>query len=466
MRQTWDRLTVLTLLYLLGGTLQSRAEGWRAGVGKVAITPKQSTWMAGYGARTRPSEGAVHDLWAKALVLEDPPGHKAAIVTLDLCGIDRALSVRIREEIKREHSLPLDRIVIACSHTHCGPVVGENLITMYPLDESQRRVIADYTAALERDVKQAVANAAGKLEPVFVSWGTGKADFAVNRRNNKEPDVPALRAKNALEGPVDHDVPVFRINAQSGDNPVRAIVFGYACHCTVLSFYQFCGDYAGFAQIALENRYSGAQAMFVAGCGADQNPLPRRTLELAERYGDSLASSVQRVVDSTMQPVVGRLDAAYTEIPLRFGPLPERAQIESDAESKALPVANRARKLLRTLDTDGKLAPDYPYPVQVWRLGELTWVLLGGEVVVDYSLRLKRNMGSSHTWVSSYCGDVMAYIPSLRVLKEGGYEGATAMIYYGLPTSWSDQVETQIVEAVTRLSHSLGAPGRAQNMKP
>src|SRR5262249_24735183 len=92
-----------------------------------------------------------------------------------------------------------------------------------------------------------------------------------------------------------------------------------------------------------------------------------------------------------------------------------------------------------------------PYPLQVWRLGELTWIFLGGEVVVDYSLRLKRNLGSSRTWVSSYCNDVMPYIPSARVLKEGGYEGATAMIYYGQPTTWSTDVERPIIDGLTGL---------------
>ena len=67
------------------------------------------------------------------------------------------------------------------------------------------------------------------------------------------------------------------------------MVFGYACHCTVLGIYQFCGDYAGFAQSALEAKNPGSQAMFVAGCGGDQNPLPRKTVELAQRYGNELA---------------------------------------------------------------------------------------------------------------------------------------------------------------------------------
>src|SRR5207248_3060216 len=112
---------------------------------------------------------------------------------------------------------------------------------------------------------------------VRLAWGTGTCDFAVSRRNNKEVDVPRLRQQLALKGPDDHDVPVLR--ASRADGSLAAVVLGYACHCTVLDFYKFCGDYAGFAQIELETRYPGAQAMFVAGCGADQNPLPRRRLE-------------------------------------------------------------------------------------------------------------------------------------------------------------------------------------------
>jgi hypothetical protein len=431
------------------GSSTGVAAGWKAGTAKVAITPDRPTWMAGYGARDRPSEGAVHDLWAKALVLEDAAGQKALIVTLDVCGIDRDTSLRIREAVKKAHGLPTERIVLACSHTHCGPVIGQNLLTMYPMNEDQRRWVAEYTAEFEANVEQAVNRAMSQLQPAELGWETGRADFAVNRRNNRENDVPRLRAENALEGPVDHDVPLLRV--RGADGKVRAVVFGYACHCTVMSFYKFCGDYAGFAQLALEREYPGAQAMFVAGCGADQNPLPRRTLELAEGYGKWLADAVKRVIDGPLHAIEGPLTAAYEEIPLRFGPLPTRAQIEADAKSKTFAVANRAKKLLNTLDTQGKLLESYPYPLQVWRLGSLTWIFLGGEVVVDYSLRLKRNVGSSHTWVSSYCNDVMAYIPSARVLKEGGYEGGGAMVYYGQPTVWSGDVERQIIDGLTGL---------------
>ena len=454
LRPRWPAFLVVGSLFFASA---ASAEGWKAGTAKVTITPSRPVWMAGYGARDRPSEGAVHDLWAKALVLEDGAGGRSLLVTLDVCGIDRALSLRLRDGFMKAHGLSIERVVLACSHTHSGPVVGENLVTMYKLDEPQRRRVAEYTREFEAKVTEAVDGAFRALEPVEIAWDSGRADFAVNRRTNVEKDVPALREKNALAGPVDHDVPVLRVRSVA-DRRLKAVVFGYACHCTVLSGYEFCGDYAGFAQLALETQSPGCQAMFVAGCGGDQNPLPRRSVGLAAQYGGQLSRAVTRVLESPMRSVGTSLVAAAEVVPLSFGDPPSRAQIEADAASSNLPVANRAKKLLAVLNDSGRLPESYPYPVQVWRLGDLTWVFLGGEVVVDYSLRIKRNLGGSRTWVSAYCNDVMAYIPSARVLAEGGYEGATAMIYYGQPTTWSPAVETQIFEGLGRALKAVSTP--------
>ena len=430
--------------------------GWQAGTARVAITPKQPLWMSGYASRTRPSEGAVHDLWAKGLALQDPTGRRALLITLDICGIDGELSNRVRDTLQASHGLGRDRIVLACSHTHCGPVVGTNLLTMYKIDDAERARIAQYTKSLESAIVNVAKEAIGKLEDARITRGNGRCDFAVNRRANREANVPKLREKMALQGPDDHDVPVLGIARLDGS--LLSVVFGYACHCTVLDFNKFCGDYAGFAQIEVEARYPGATALFVAGCGADQNPIPRRSIELAATYGKQLGASVARVIGGPMQPVDGPLKTAYEEIPLAFGNLPTREQIERDTKATDFYIASRARHLLEILDRRGHLEPVYPYPVQAWRLGGLTWIFLGGEVVVDFSLRIKRNLGSSNTWVSAYCNDVMAYIPSKRVLKEGGYEGATAMIYYGQPSPWSEQVEESIIEAVVRVSNAV-SPG-------
>ena len=436
-------------------TMVAPAEaGWKAGTGRVAITPKEPMWMAGYASRTGPSEGAVHDLWAKALAIEDPAGERAILVTLDVCGIDRELSNRVRDALESGHRLSRRQIVLACSHTHSGPVVGTNLLTMYKIDADQRRRIAEYAEFLVGAIVSACGQAISRLEESQLAWGTGRCDFAVNRRTNKEPQVPDLRRRLALQGPVDHDVPVLKV--AGGNGQLLAVVFGYACHCTVLGFNKFCGDYAGFAQVDLEKGHPGAQAMFVAGCGGDQNPIPRRTLDLAAGYGKQLAESVEDALRGPLKTIDGPIKTGYEELALAFASLPAKDQIERDAKSDNFYIASRAKHLLETIERRGRLEPSYPYPVEVWRLGDLTWVFLGGEVVVDYALRIKRNLGTSHTWVSAYCNDVMAYIPSQRVLKEGGYEGGGAMVYYGQPTVWSDEVEEAIIAAVARRLQAVG----------
>jgi hypothetical protein len=443
------RLMLALFIVALCGSLSAAAETWQAGVAKVIITPDKPMWLSGYSSRDKPAEGKIHDLWAKALALEDKKGKRCVLVTMDLVGIPRELSVVVCKAIEKKHGLTREAVMLSVSHTHSGPVVGSNLRSMYFLDAEQEKRVEEYTKSLQGKLVSVVGEALGCLKPARVEWSNGHASFAVNRRNNKEPEVPKLRELGQLKGPVDHDVPVLAVRDPEGR--LKAIAFGYACHATVLPFYQWCGDYPGFAQLAVEKAHPDADALFWAGCGGDQNPLPRRSVALSEEYGKRLADAVEAVVAGPMTPLRGGLAAAYAEIPLSFADLPSREQLVRDTTAKDKYVAERARLLLRRIEKEGSLSGTYPYPVQTWQLGEgdgLTWVALGGEVVVDYSLRLKRELGRGTTWVAGYTNDVMAYIPSLRVLKEGGYEGGGAMVYYGQPTTWSPRVEETIVGAV------------------
>lgn len=430
------------------------ADPWQAGVAKCVITPQEYIWMSGYGGRSKPAEGKLHDIWAKALVLEDPAGERAVLMTLDLVGIDRDLSLAVRRAIEKQFKVPFARIALCTSHTHTGPVVGSNLIAMYPLDDEQHNQIQEYTERLRGRLIDLVGQAVDDVEPCRLSWANGKATFAVNRRNNRESEVPKLREEGKLQGPVDHDVPVLGVRDAEGD--LKTVVFGYACHATVLSFYQWSGDYPGFAQIHFEREHPGCVAMFWAGCGADQNPLPRRKVELADEYGRRLAEAVDRALQGHMQPIEGRLRAAYSEIDLPFEELPSREELEAEAAGSNRYRRGRAELLLARIKEGEPLSPTYPYPVQVWKLGDgPTWVILGGEVVVDFSLRLKHELGRDDTWVAGYSNDVMAYIPSRRVWKEGGYEGGSSMVYYGQPSRWGPNVEDPIVEEVHRLAERV-----------
>ena len=221
--------------------------------------------------------------------------------------------------------------------------------------------------------------------------------------------------------------------------------------------YKFCGDYAGFAQVDLE----------AAPCrrpGDVRRRLRRRPKPDPSSHArlwpwptaNSSPKASKTCSPGRSEPIDGPIKTSYEEIALAFASLPTKDQIERDTASDNFYVASRASHLLKTIESRGRLDSTYPYPVAVWRLGGLTWVFLGGEVVVDYALRIKRNLGSSHTWVSAYCNDVMAYIPSQRVLKEGGYEGGGAMVYYGQPAIWSDEVEETIIAAVARRLHAVG----------
>jgi len=117
-----------------------------------------------------------------------------------------------------------------------------------------------------------------------------------------------------------------------------------------------------------------------------------------------------------------------------------------------------AQLMLAILDRDGKLPDHYPYPIEVWQFGkDLTLIALGGEVVVDYSLRFKRQYGFDNVWVAGYSNDVFAYIPSRRVLLEGGYEGGGAMLVYGQPAPFTWAVEETIAEKVDDLVNRLRA---------
>ncbi len=420
---------------------------WKAGAARANITPENLMWMSGYSARTKPAEGKLTDLWAKALVLEDPSGRRAVLVTVDLVGVERGLSVAVCAQLKQKHVLPREAILLAASHTHSGPVVRSNLNVMYDLDATQRQFVANYGRSLETKLVEVVGAALKGLKPARVEWGNGHVTFAVNRRTNKEADVPKLREAGRLKGPVDHDVPVLAV--RDDQDRLTAVVFGYACHATVLSGYEWSGDYPGHAQIEVEKAHPGAVALFWAGCGADQNPLPRRTTALAEEYGRQLADGVASVLRAPMKPADGGLAMTYAEIDLPFADLPSRDHLLKDSTSANRYEKARAKMLLEEIERKGSLRGTYPYPVQTWRVGkELTLVALGGEVVVDYSVRLKKEIGPGSTWVAGYANDVMAYIPSLRVLKEGGYEGGGAMVYYGLPTVWGPRVEELIVEAV------------------
>lgn len=444
---------IVLLLWAVQPAMAARYP-WKAGVAKIAITPTRSLWMAGYAARTKPSEGVLQDLYAKALALEDARGMRAVLVTTDLLGFPAALEHRVAERVEKQYKLPRERVIFNSSHTHCGPVLDRVLEIAYEMTPQQWSDTESYTRELENKLVQVAGEALKDLAPASVSFGHGEAAFAMNRRTKKGAEY-AIGVNP--EGPVDHDVPVLSVEGKGGK--LRAIIFGYACHNTTLGgdFYQFNGDYAGFAQAWLESHHSGAIALFVAGCGADANPNHRGTVDLARQHGEELAAAVEKVLGSRLKSVGGPLKCVYQEFPVAFGPPPSREEFEKRLHDPDKYVRRHAAAMLNTLDREGRLPGAYPYPLQVWQFGrDLTFIAMAGEVVSEYALRLKRELGQEKIWVAGYSNDVFAYIPSLQVLREGGYEASGAMIYYGQPGPFSPEIEETIIRKVHELVKRAG----------
>jgi len=444
------RLTIWLLIGVFAPkTSWADEAGWQVGVAKVIVTPRQSMWMAGYASRQKPSEGVLSDLYAKALAFQDEAGTRAVIVTTDLISIPRALRTQVAAAVEAKHGLDPAGLLLNCSHTHCSPVVRDDLemSVMYPLEPEQRQRVEAYFVELRDKLTGVIGAALDDLQPASLSYSHARCGFAMNRRL---PTPTGFQNSPYPTGPVDHEVPVLRV--ESPDGQLRAVAFGYACHNTTTSLLQFNADYAGFAQAAVEQAHPGVTALFVMGCGGDQNPYPRGRIEWAMTHGQSLAAAVEAALLPQPQPLRGPLKFALREIDLPFQPVTREELLARQAASDVYDQ-RRAAALLHDLDQQGSVRESYPYPVQVLRFGsDLTLAGLGGEVVVDYALRLKRELGRTPVWIAGYSNDVMAYIPSERVLAEGGYEGGGAMRYTNLPNPWQPGIEDRIIATVLELA--------------
>jgi hypothetical protein len=221
------------------------------------------------------------------------------------------------------------------------------------------------------------------------------------------------------------------------------------------------GDWAGVAAEALESKNTGAVALIAIGCGADANPEPRGSLALAAQHGQSLAQEAERILGSKLSQLHAVPDCRMKTVQLRYQRHFSRDEWQIRAAQQGV-VGYHARKWLRRLEGGESLPEALAYPVQTWSFGEqLALVFLGGEVVVDYSLRMKRELDGRRLWVNAYCNDVPCYIPSKRILDEGGYEAEGSLWYYDRPQRLAPETEDMILQTVRELlPASFAAPAK------
>lgn len=420
------------------------------GTARVDITPDHPVRLSGYSARKTESTGTIQRLWAKAVVFGTDAQGPAILMSVETCVLPGHVTEELARRLQIKAGIARERLVLTCTHTHTAPCLSGGLPTMFgePIPPDHQARIDAYTQRLIEQLEQVAAEALASRKPARLAWGQGKAGFAMNRRLAGPTGAIQLRPNPG--GPADHAMPLLRIADESGS--LRAVVVNYACHCTTLGsdVYEVCGDWAGYAQEYVEQEHAGALCMVTIGCGADANPEPRLKLDHARQHGRSIADEVERVLGDPLQPLSGPPACRFEPIPLPLDVFP-RTEWEARVKRGGA-IAYQAKLQLEKLDRGEPLKSELTYPVQTWSFGDdLAMVFLGGEVVVDYALRLKRELAGDRLWVTGYANDVACYIASKRVLAEGGYEALDSMIYYDQPGRLAPQVEDLIVSAVRRL---------------
>jgi hypothetical protein len=419
------------------------------------ISPELPIRLAGYGGRKRPADRLDNPLLVQALALKNQSGERFVFVALDNCEVSGAFMQPVLRELADKLQLGRGAVAVVSSHTHSAPVLEATLTDMVQPGPEERERIGSYSRLLRAKLVEVVGAALADCQPAVLEQGMGRAGFAMNRRVYKGDKV--VFGDNP-DGPVDWDVPVLRVKGTNG--AVRAILFGYACHGTSVrdgdDWYMVSGEYMSYARQHLEAHQPGAVAIFLTGMGADSDPAPRGRLLHAKRHGLELAGAVIGVLDRPMRPVRGAFKLAYDEVELPLSTSPGREQLEKDARNEDTYVKLRAEACLKRLNAGQALPESVKLPLAVLRLGDdLTFVLMGGEVVVDYSRRIKRMLADDHPWPIGYAYEVPCYIPSERLLKEGGYETESSLVFYGFYGPFRHGIETQLLNRLETLATSV-----------
>ena len=418
------------------------------GAAKIDVTPTHPVVLAGYGGRQGEHTAVDTPLWARALVIGD--AKPVAIVTLDNCGVPAAVRQQVLERLAG-HGMTSDRLVISCTHTHNAPNLKgyASILWAGRLDEEQQNHVAQYTAFVIEKMAAAVIAALKRREPMTLAWGRGRLTFGGNRRVLNNGQWAGFGFQR--NGPVDHSLPL--LVARDRQEKIRAVWANYACHCTTAgSANRINGDWAGFAGAALDREFPESVGLVSIGCGADVGPQPSGSLDLARQHGESLATEAARVISdgltSLKQPPVAT--SARLQLPIDA---PQSREFWDEQLRQGGFHNQLAQVMISRLQGAGEIPRQVNYPLTVWKFGdELMMVFMAGEVCVDYSVLLNAKLDWRRLWLTAWSNDMPGYIPSRRVLEEGGYEAEFSQVYYAQPGRYLPEIQDVVIEGVDALA--------------
>ena len=426
-----------------------------AGVSSINITPEWPVRLAGFAIRSKDeAQGTILPLNAKALALGNDKQGPSVIITVDLIGIPWNVTKEVAKRLNEKTGLDPARLAICASHTHSGPELGGLLnILQYRsstafsdslIAKEQMNRISLYVEQLTDKLEKVALEAMDARKPSYLSWTQGKVDFSKNRR--------------MADGPVDHSLPLLRVTDPKGN--LKALFLNYSCHAVSLdgSNNKYHGDWVGEAQRLIELNHPGVIALHAVGCGADANPTlagleKLNQFQRVDHYAKMITDEVERLLGTEFKPISKPPVGKVKVVELPYAHVPGLREMVGQTDDKT--VKGYYYRLALNEIARGKVIPNsLTYPIQVWTFGnDLAMVFLAGEVVSDYSLRIKREFDLNRLWVNGYSNDVPCYIPSTRALKEPrySYEAVSSMYYYHKPSPFALNVEEIIMAGVHNL---------------
>jgi neutral ceramidase len=428
----------------------------QAGFAKIDITPPLGTRMFGWG--TRDETGGctgVHDsLFVRALWLTDQD-EDVLIMGFDLLFFSRDIADRLRGAIGRAFDLAPRQVLLNTSHTHNGPTTGtwwtalfESPDTIY-LDQLERAVLAAADEAMDQ-----------AREVCVVRHGSAKAAMALSRRNIG-PDGKASWEANT-ENTIYDTIPICLLEDVHRE-PV-AVLFSVSCHPSTVPGRDISADYPGAAMAMLDERLGVECSLFLQGVGGDTKVRSCReacafgtTWDDQNSAGRMVADAVMAAIESDLEPTLPALVAEETTVALPLEDTPDRSGYTAIMSAPDTGDMKRlwASRMIERLDR-GEIPPSsVPLSMHGVKIGQgVRMIGIEGEVVADHGGLIARMFDRGTTFPMGYCDGCQLYIPSDRMLPEGGYE-VDSFAEYHVPAALAGGIDEALVAGCREL-HAAG----------
>lgn len=243
------------------------------GAARVDITPSEKSLPKGF-------EGINDPIFVRAIVIDDGRT-RAALVTVDAGALSTDTWSQVSRQAEDELKIPSPQLLLTATHTHSVPFgIGRDLAP---------RIVA------------AISQAAARLKPARMAYGTGVSYINVNRNLIDAKTHRWWEGPN-YDGASDKTVAVVRF--ETLDSGPIAVYYNYAVHGVLNGqLDQISGDIPGATSRYIEDSLDDeAVAVWSTGASGDQNPIYfQQTYDLREiRIKDSAARGID--ISNAMPP--------------------------------------------------------------------------------------------------------------------------------------------------------------------